>query len=260
MKTACGTPGYVAPEVLQHDPYTSQVDLWSIGVIVYILLCGFPPFYGDNDAQMFKKIKAGQYKFLTPYWDPISADAKDFVAKLLIVDPKKRMNSEDALKHPWVAKSAATQNLFAKKTKEGQPSEVEDDTSDLQQAFVDFNLDRKASVPEKLLNKFALPEDSAKLGKYKCYLGNQPGHFYVMTYDACFLGSLGKKIKVPLKDAKEVKKAKRFKMTPGKGHSIHITDPAGQLYELNGFGQRDECYKTLADQCQKLGSTCKFSE
>jgi calcium/calmodulin-dependent protein kinase I len=56
--------------------------MWSIGVIVYILLCGFPPFYGDNDAQMFKKIKAGQYKFLTPYWDPISADAKDFVSKV----------------------------------------------------------------------------------------------------------------------------------------------------------------------------------
>ena len=76
MKTACGTPGYVAPEVLAHDQYSSQVDLWSIGVIVYILLCGFPPFYGDNDAQMFKKIKAGSYKFLQPYWDPISADAK----------------------------------------------------------------------------------------------------------------------------------------------------------------------------------------
>ena len=54
-------------------------------MIVYILLCGFPPFYGDNDAQMFKRIKAGQYKFLSPYWDPISADAKDFVRNLLIV-------------------------------------------------------------------------------------------------------------------------------------------------------------------------------
>ena len=70
-----------------HTP-ALQVDLWSIGVIVYILLCGFPPFYGDNDAQMFKRIKAGQYKFLAPYWDPISADAKDFVRNLLIVDPK----------------------------------------------------------------------------------------------------------------------------------------------------------------------------
>ena len=67
MKTACGTPGYVAPEVLGHEAYSSQVDLWSVGVIVYILLCGFPPFYGDNDAMMFKRIKAGTYKFLSPY-------------------------------------------------------------------------------------------------------------------------------------------------------------------------------------------------
>ena len=67
MKTAFGTPGYVAPEVLTHENYSSQVDLWSIGVIVYILLCGFPPFYGDNDAQMFRKIKAAQYKFLSPH-------------------------------------------------------------------------------------------------------------------------------------------------------------------------------------------------
>ena len=51
-------------------------------VIVYILLCGFPPFYGDNDTQMFKKIKAGSYRFLTPYWDPISAEAKDFISKV----------------------------------------------------------------------------------------------------------------------------------------------------------------------------------
>jgi len=115
MKTACGTPGYVAPEVLGHESYTSQVDQWSIGVIVYILLCGFPPFYGDNDAQMFKRIKAGQYKFLAPYWDPISADAKDFVRNLLVVDPKKRMTAAEALNHKWLARTAnvSTKNLFA---------------------------------------------------------------------------------------------------------------------------------------------------
>ena len=119
MKTACGTPGYVAPEVLGHEAYSQQVDLWSIGVIVYILLCGFPPFYGDNDAQMFKRIKAGQYKFLAPYWDPISADAKDFVKNLLIVDPRKRMTAAEALNHRWLGRtsSVSTKNLFAK---EGQ--------------------------------------------------------------------------------------------------------------------------------------------
>ncbi|KAL3914792.1 MAG: hypothetical protein SGPRY_007495 [Prymnesium sp.] len=213
MKTACGTPGYVAPEVLTHEIYSEQVDMWSIGVIVYILLCGFPPFYGDNDAQMFKKIKAGSYKFLTPYWDPISAEAKDFVSKLLVVDPKKRMTSVEALKHPWVGKAdVGSTNLFAKK-------------------------EFKVSLPEKLMEKFALKKDTAKLGKFKCSLGNQPGHFYVTTHDICFLGSLGKKLKIDLQTTKEVKKAKRFKMTPGKGHSIHVIDASGANNEFNGFGQ-----------------------
>merc|ERR1711998_384790 len=82
----------------------------------YILLCGFPPFYGDNDAQMFKKIKAGSYKFLSPYWDPISADAKDFIHKLLVVDPRKRMTAAEALNHRWLGRtsSVSTRNLFEK--------------------------------------------------------------------------------------------------------------------------------------------------
>ena len=107
MKTACGTPGYCAPEVLAMAPYDFQVDVWSYGVILYILLCGFPPFYGDNDAQLFKKVKAGAYKFIKPYWDPISAEAKDFVSKTLIVDPRQRAKIPDLLKHPWLAGEAA---------------------------------------------------------------------------------------------------------------------------------------------------------
>mmetsp|Transcript_41034 Transcript_41034/g.102035 ORF Transcript_41034/g.102035 Transcript_41034/m.102035 type:complete len:352 (-) Transcript_41034:666-1721(-) len=149
MKTACGTPGYVAPEVLTKDTYSEQVDLWSIGVIVYILLCGFPPFYGDNDAQMFKKIKSGTYKFLTPYWDPISQEAKDFVAKLLVVDPKKRMTAADALKHPWLTQTAGTprDNLFAQKAGGGAAS-AEGAAGDkvapnLQETMSTFNADRK---------------------------------------------------------------------------------------------------------------------
>mmetsp|Transcript_9099 Transcript_9099/g.24202 ORF Transcript_9099/g.24202 Transcript_9099/m.24202 type:complete len:440 (+) Transcript_9099:108-1427(+) len=259
MKTACGTPGYVAPEVLTHEIYSEQVDMWSIGVIVYILLCGFPPFYGDNDAQMFKKIKAGTYKFLTPYWDPISAEAKDFVAKLLIVDPKKRMNSTDALTHPWLLKAANNKNMFEKKeVKEGE-SEMDDGTSAINQAFVDFNLDRKVSMPEKLGEQFQLSEGTKKLGKYKCTLGNQPGHFYVTTAELCFLGSLGKKEKIEFKSMVEVQKKKRFKMTPGKGHSISIKAGADE-YVFNGFGARDEAFDMIKAACREAGSACVFAD
>ena len=88
--------------------YDASVDLWSVGVVLYILLCGFPPFYGDNDAQMFKRIKTGQFKFLSPYWDDISMDAKDFVSKLLVVDVKGRMSAKEAAKHRWISDSEMT--------------------------------------------------------------------------------------------------------------------------------------------------------
>ncbi|VDO50842.1 unnamed protein product [Haemonchus placei] len=76
MATACGTPGYVAPEVLQQKPYGKAVDVWSIGVIAYILLCGYPPFYDESDANLFAQIIKGEYEFDAPYWDQISDSGK----------------------------------------------------------------------------------------------------------------------------------------------------------------------------------------
>jgi len=104
MTTTCGTPGYVAPEVLEQNAggYGPEVDCWSIGVILYILLCGFPPFYDESNAVLFQMIKKGQYTMPSPYWDDISAPAKDLVSKLLTVDPKKRATTADVLKHPWI--------------------------------------------------------------------------------------------------------------------------------------------------------------
>uniref|UniRef100_A0A2I3GP64 calcium/calmodulin-dependent protein kinase n=1 Tax=Nomascus leucogenys TaxID=61853 RepID=A0A2I3GP64_NOMLE len=72
MSTACGTPGYVAPEVLAQKPYSKAVDCWSIGVIAYILLCGYPPFYDENDSKLFEQILKAEYEFDSPYWDDIS--------------------------------------------------------------------------------------------------------------------------------------------------------------------------------------------
>lgn len=90
MATACGTPGYVAPEVLAQKPYGKAVDVWSIGVISYILLCGYPPFYDENDANLFAQILKGDFEFDSPYWDDISDSAKDFIRHLMCVDVDKR--------------------------------------------------------------------------------------------------------------------------------------------------------------------------
>ncbi|XP_014829181.1 PREDICTED: calcium/calmodulin-dependent protein kinase type 1D, partial [Poecilia mexicana] len=107
MSTACGTPGYVAPEVLAQKPYSKAVDCWSIGVIAYILLCGYPPFYDENDSKLFEQILKADYEFDAPYWDDISDSAKDFISCLMEKDPSKRFTCEQALRHPWIAGDTA---------------------------------------------------------------------------------------------------------------------------------------------------------
>jgi len=115
MHTACGTPGYVAPEVLKNEPYGKEVDLWSLGVILYILLCGFPPFYHENTAQLYKQIKKAEYDFPDPYWTEISDSAKQLVKLLLCVDPKQRYTAKQALAHPWIAGGGASSKAFSQK-------------------------------------------------------------------------------------------------------------------------------------------------
>lgn len=108
MATACGTPGYVAPEVLAQKPYGKAVDVWSIGVIAYILLCGYPPFYDENDANLFAQILKGEFEFDSPYWDEISDSAKDFIRQLMCVDVEKRYTCKQSLAHPWISGNAAS--------------------------------------------------------------------------------------------------------------------------------------------------------
>jgi calcium/calmodulin-dependent protein kinase I len=116
MHTACGTPGYVAPEVLkgaEGQGYGPAVDMWSLGVILYILLCGFPPFYHESTAALYKQIKKGQYEFPDPYWSDISKEAKHLVSRLLTVDPKKRITPDGVLTHEWIAGDAAPDKAFS---------------------------------------------------------------------------------------------------------------------------------------------------
>lgn len=117
MQTACGTPGYVAPEVLKCEPYGAAVDMWGMGVITYILLCGFPPFYEEDMPKLFQQIINAQYDFPSPWWDDVSQEAKDFVGRLLTIDPNKRYVAQPersplwALKDPWFNKTHADLHL-----------------------------------------------------------------------------------------------------------------------------------------------------
>jgi len=103
MKTACGTPGYVAPEVLQNKGYSNgKVDVWSAGVVLYILLCGFPPFYEEELPALFDQILKGRYDFPSPWWDNISEGAKNMVRTMLTVDVAKRSDAKQCLAMPWL--------------------------------------------------------------------------------------------------------------------------------------------------------------
>merc|ERR1711988_1100863 len=91
--------------------YGPEVDLWSIGVITYILLCGFPPFYNESLPMLFEQIMKAEFDSPPDYWDEISDSAKNFINRLLVVDPAKRMSTKQALEHPWLAGAAPEKTL-----------------------------------------------------------------------------------------------------------------------------------------------------
>jgi calcium-dependent protein kinase len=110
MRTKLGTPYYVSPEVLE-GTYDKRCDLWSLGVMTYMLICGYPPFNGKTDAEVFYKIRCANYGF--PDEDPstppkdrfaVSDEAKDFISRLLKTDPNRRMTVDEAQNHPWITK------------------------------------------------------------------------------------------------------------------------------------------------------------
>jgi len=106
MNQVLGTPYYIAPEVLRKK-YNEKCDVWSLGVILYILLCGYPPFYGKSDKSIMKKVLKGKYAFEGYEWDIISEDAKSLIRAMLVVDPDNRLSASDCLQHTWIKSGAA---------------------------------------------------------------------------------------------------------------------------------------------------------
>lgn len=102
LTTQCGTPGYVAPEILEGTQYDTKADMWSLGVITYILLGGYPPFIEQNQRDLFRKIRKGQYEFHAEYWGQVSSEAKDLISSMLTVDPDRRISADQALRNSWI--------------------------------------------------------------------------------------------------------------------------------------------------------------
>ncbi|XP_035848317.1 calcium/calmodulin-dependent protein kinase type II subunit gamma-like isoform X45 [Sander lucioperca] len=107
-----GTPGYLSPEVLRKDPYGKPVDIWACGVILYILLVGYPPFWDEDQHKLYQQIKAGAYDFPSPEWDTVTPEAKNLINQMLTINPAKRITADQAIMHPWVCQRSTVASMM----------------------------------------------------------------------------------------------------------------------------------------------------
>jgi serine/threonine protein kinase len=104
--TPCGTMGYAAPEIVDDQKYSTSVDMWALGCVLFALLAGYPPFYDPNIKLLMKRVSKGQFAFDSPWWDNISEEAKDLITNLLTVEPTKRFTIKEFMAHPWTRQGA----------------------------------------------------------------------------------------------------------------------------------------------------------
>ncbi|EAA35234.3 hypothetical protein GE21DRAFT_2466 [Neurospora crassa] len=168
--TLCGTPSYVAPEILtdtRHRKYTKAVDVWSLGVVLYICLCGFPPFSDELTSPDFPyslsdQIRQGKFDYPSPYWDPVDDLALDLIDSMLVVDPEKRFTIDDCLSHPWMTQKTPG---------------VNDSTNGLVNGIAGLDVTRRGVLRERTLlssintveiaDKIPLGENKPELKIYK---------------------------------------------------------------------------------------------
>ncbi|KAE8611920.1 hypothetical protein XENTR_v10012637 [Xenopus tropicalis] len=166
LQTPCYTPYYVAPEVLGPEKYDKSCDMWSLGVIMYILLCGYPPFYSNTGQAispgMKKRIRMGQYEFPAPEWNDVSQEAQQMIQHLLKTDPTERMSITQFMNHPWINQSMVVPQTplhtarVLQEDKEHWDEVKEEMTSALATMRVDYDqvkIKDLNSSTNKLLNK-----------------------------------------------------------------------------------------------------------
>lgn len=241
----CGTPGYVAPEVLSRETsraalsqYSTACDLWSVGVVVYILLSASPPFFGQTDAEMNARVRAGSYRFPHKYWEGISSSARDFLGRLLAVDPARRMTAAEALQHDWVVSIGVhTDDLFAAGgvAREGVPV--------MQARFSEFNDSRRAShvgtglpMAEALRALFALPADEEALHTFRVSHQSRTGHLILTPAHVCFLSyDQSAMFALPLIELEAVRHARFLHWSQASDNSLELRLSNGRSLVFDGF-------------------------
>uniref|UniRef100_A0A8C5H8E2 calcium/calmodulin-dependent protein kinase n=1 Tax=Gouania willdenowi TaxID=441366 RepID=A0A8C5H8E2_GOUWI len=156
-----GTPGYLSPEVLRKDPYGKPVDIWACGVILYILLVGYPPFWDEDQHKLYQQIKAGAYDFPSPEWDTVTPEAKNLINQMLTINPAKRITAEQALKHPWVCHRSTVASMMHRQ--------------ETVECLRKFNARRKLKVTTSPLD--VCYTSDLKKGDYNVYVCNICVHF-----------------------------------------------------------------------------------
>ncbi|TRY53609.1 hypothetical protein DNTS_033074, partial [Danionella cerebrum] len=154
LYTVCGTPTYVAPEIIAENGYGLKVDIWAAGVITYILLCGFPPFRSEKNQQeeLFEQILLGKLEFPSPYWDSISSSAKDLISKMLQVNVGVRYTADEVLEHPWVQDDAVMDTNMACEMEDDNESEIMGADAQIRAGSRDHR--RRAKQKRRYLNHF----------------------------------------------------------------------------------------------------------
>lgn len=237
LKTPCGTAGYTAPEVIhcgvdrkrrfkssasKSNFYSKAVDIWSLGCFLYTSLCGFPPFYDEDNEVLTHKILTADFVFLEPWWDEISADAKDLILKMLVVNAKARITIDEIYEHPWMA------NCVPLKTDSYFPEHT------LSKSFGEMSLDvappQKIGSPAPMTGGLASPKIAIK------QVFNNPAMSHVNLKS---LAQLRKDKQTEYLDPREVK----FDLdgSHGSGSSIHLPrtpNPMNKVNFKNVFGRK----------------------
>jgi serine/threonine-protein kinase Chk2 len=190
--SSCGTPSYVAPEILEpsnHRRYTRAVDVWSLGVVLYICLCGFPPFSdelysSENPYTLSDQIKLGRFDYPSPYWDSVSDIALDLVDRMLTVDVDQRITIDECLEHPWIT-NQSVESLTQQNGKKGSNSQSSTTSSSESLAAALRTLDFSKRKPQRertllsTMNSVKVskavplyPDDPNKHGAVKVYEKN----------------------------------------------------------------------------------------
>ncbi|KAK0093560.1 hypothetical protein PV326_013258, partial [Microctonus aethiopoides] len=131
-----GTPGYLSPEVLKKEPYGKPVDIWACGVILYILLVGYPPFWDEDQHRLYGQIKNGSYDYPSPEWDTVTPEARNLINQMLTVSPSRRITASEALRHPWICQRERVASVVHRQ-----------ETVD---CLKKFNARRKLKTPDKM--------------------------------------------------------------------------------------------------------------